>query len=209
MSLLEDGDTTACVQRHLGELAEATGSSPVEPVIQKLLARSVGRLQILCSSFLHQSYPRLTRPPLNLHKDELLSSVVERLIKALEKSRPTLVRQYFAMASQHIRWELNDLARRLDREGLQLEDLDSLAVAPNSSGSQLSQNARRILQAIEDLPEVEKEVFGLIRIQGMTQTEAAQIMGISPKTIQRRLNHGIFLLTEALSDLDPGGQSCD
>lgn len=209
MSPLEDTGTNASVQRYLGELAGATGSSPAERVIRNLLARSVGRLRLLCSTLLHQSYPRLMRPPLNLQNDELLSSVVERLIKALEKSRPTLVRQYFAMASQHIRWELNDLARRLDREGRQLEDLDSLAVAPDSSGSQLSQNAHRILQAIEDLPEMEKEVFSLIRIQGMTKAEAAQIMDISSKTIQRRLNHGIFLLTQALTDLDPGGQSCE
>ena len=204
-----DAGTTASVQRYLGELAEAQGSSLAEPIIRDLLARSVGRLHLLCSSLLHKSYLRLTRPPLNLQDEELLSSVVERLIKALEKSRPLLVRQYFALASQHIRWELNDLARRLDRGGLQVEALDSLAVAPDSSGSQLSQNARRILQAIEDLPELEKEVFSLIRIHGMTKTEAAQILGISPKTIQRRLNHGVFLLTEALTDLEPGGQSCE
>jgi RNA polymerase sigma-70 factor (ECF subfamily) len=29
-------------------------------------------------------------------------------------ARPTNVRQFFALANQHLRWELNDLARRLD-----------------------------------------------------------------------------------------------
>lgn len=207
MDPFADAGTTASVQRYLGELAEAQGSSLAEPIIRSLVARSVGRLHILCSSLLHQSYPRLMRPPLNLQDEELLSSVVERLIKALEKVRPTLVRQYFALVSQHIRWELNDLARRLDRGGLRVEPVDSLAVAPDSSGSELSQNAHRILQAIEDLPEIEKEVFSLIRIHGMSNSEAGQIMGVSPKTVQRRLNHAVFLLTEALSDLQPGRES--
>jgi DNA-directed RNA polymerase specialized sigma24 family protein len=34
-------------------------------------------------------------------------------------------------------------------------------------------DGRRILEAIENLPEDEREVFGLMCIQGMTQTEAA------------------------------------
>ena len=46
----------------------------------------------------------------------MLSSVVDRLLKALREVRPTTVRQFFALANQHMRWELNDLARRLDKE---------------------------------------------------------------------------------------------
>ena len=52
--------------------------------------------------------------PLNLQAEEMLSAVVERLLKALREARPATVRQFFALASQHMRWELNDMARRLD-----------------------------------------------------------------------------------------------
>ncbi len=206
---MDEAGTTAAVQHYLGELDGARGNSPADPIVRALLTRSVGRLQMLCASLLHQSYPRLTRPPLNLQADELLSAVVERLLKALEKARPQNVRQFFALANQHMRWELNDLARRLDKKAPDGELLDSLAVAPEASGSELSQNARRMLEAIEALPEIEKEVFSLVRIQGMTQTEAAEVMGVSLKTIQRRLNHSLLLLTETLSDLEPGKQSPD
>jgi len=195
--------TTAAVQQYLGELAGVHGDSFADPIIRGLLARAVGRLHMLCATLLHQSYPRLTQPPLNLQTEELLSSVVERLLKALEKVRPENVRQFFALANQHMRWELNDLARRLDQSVPDVELLDSLAVAPESSGSELSEGARRILKAIEDLPESEREVFSLVRIQGMTQAEAADVMGISLKTIQRRLNRSLFLLTEALSNQQP------
>jgi RNA polymerase sigma-70 factor (ECF subfamily) len=203
----EDAGTTAAVQQYLGELAGVRGDSSADPLVRALLARAVGRLHMLCATLLHRGYPRLTHPPLNLQAEELLSAVVERLLKALEKARPQNVRQFFALANQHIRWELNDLARRLDKNEPCVELMESFAVAPESSGSELSQNARRMLDAIENLPEIEREVFSLVRIQGMTQAEAADVMGVSLKTIQRRLNHGVFLLSETLADLEPGGQS--
>ncbi|HKI38337.1 MAG TPA: hypothetical protein VKA46_41190, partial [Gemmataceae bacterium] len=88
--------------------------SPVEPIVRALLDRAVHRLHLLCATLLHRSYPRLTHPPLNLQADELLGAVAERLLKALREARPRTVRQFFALANQHMRWELNDLARRLE-----------------------------------------------------------------------------------------------
>ena len=43
-----------------------------------------------------------------------------------------------------------------------------------------------------------------MRIQGMTQAEAAQLLGVSAVTVKRRLNRGLRLLTEQLGDLRPG-----
>jgi RNA polymerase sigma-70 factor (ECF subfamily) len=42
--------------------------------------------------------------------------VAERLLKALREARPRTVRQFLALANQHRRWELNDLARRLEEQ---------------------------------------------------------------------------------------------
>ena len=64
-----------------------------------------------------------------------------------------------------------------------------------------------MLEAIESLPDEEREVFDLIRIQGMPQTEAAVVLGIAVRTVQRRLNRSMLLLTEKLSDLDPAAGS--
>jgi hypothetical protein len=97
--------TTAAVQRYLDAL---TGDAPAEPIIRALLDRAVRRLRLLCANLLYRSYPRLAQPPLNLQPDELLSAVVERLLKALREARPGNVRQFFALANQHMRWELND-----------------------------------------------------------------------------------------------------
>jgi RNA polymerase sigma-70 factor (ECF subfamily) len=60
-----------------------------------------------------------------------------------------------------------------------------------------------MLEAIDRLPEGEREAFELVRIQGLTQAEAAQVLGVSTMTVNRRLNRGLQLLAEALDDLCP------
>lgn len=198
----EQGNTTAIVQEYVAQLAELPEGAPQNALLSELLGRAVGRLHLLCASVLYQRYPRLTQAPLNLQAEELLSAVVERLIKAMQKARPSGVRQFFALANQHMLWELNDLARRLDKEEPDFQLLESLAVAPESSGSELSASAHQMLQAIENLPDEEREVFSLIRIQEVTQAEAANILGVSVKTIQRRLNRGLLQLSQSLADTD-------
>jgi RNA polymerase sigma-70 factor (ECF subfamily) len=197
---MAEEQTTVAVQRFLDALA---GGLPAEPIIRALLERAVQRLQMLCTNLLYRSYPRLAQPPLNLLPDELLGGVVERLLKAMREVRPTTVRQFFALATQHMRWELNDLARRLD-ERPSSEPLHEEGVpAPDTSASGLSPDGRRMLGAIDQLPEEEREVFALVRIQGLTHPEAAEVLGVSPKTVQRRLNRSLVLLAEQLDDLKP------
>jgi RNA polymerase sigma factor (sigma-70 family) len=203
---MSETHTTAAVQHYLDELVRVPGDSPAEPIVRALLARAVQRLQLLCASLLYRSYPRLLRPPLNLQTDEVLGAVVERLLKAMRETRPSTVRQFFGLANQHIRWELNDLARRLDEQAPIVGLPNDLLPAPQSSDSGLSDNARRMLEAIEHLPEDEREVFSLVRIQGMSQVEVAALLGVSAKTIQRRLNRSVILLTERLADLGADGQ---
>jgi RNA polymerase sigma-70 factor (ECF subfamily) len=197
---MSDEHTTAVVQRYLDELAQ---DSPAEPIVRALLDRAVRRLHLLCATLLHRSYPRLAQPPLNLQADELLGAVAERLLKALREIRPQTVRQFFALANQHMRWELNDLARRLDEQPAAVELCEGLVPEPASSGSGLTPAGRRMLAAIGDLPEDEREAFDLVRVQGVTQVEAAQVLGVAVVTVKRRLNRGLRLLTEKLGDLRP------
>ena len=127
--------TTAVVQRYLDELG---GDSSAEPIVRALLDRAVRRLHLLCTALLRRSYPRLTQPPLNLQADELLGAVAERLLKAMREARPRSVRQFFALANQHMRWELNDLARRLDNEPTAVELHEGKLAMPVSSEAGLS-----------------------------------------------------------------------
>jgi RNA polymerase sigma-70 factor (ECF subfamily) len=198
---MNEEPTTAAIQRCLDALQ---GEAPAEPLIRELVDRAVGRLRLLCASLLQRSYPRLTQPPLNLQADELLGGVVAGLLQALQKVRPQTVRQFFALANQHMRWQLNDLARLLDERPRAAALAESgVAAPPSSLDTSLGQDARRMLAAIDGLPEDEREVFELVRIQGLSQIEVAGIVGVSVKTVQRRLNRARLLLAEELADLRP------
>jgi RNA polymerase sigma factor (sigma-70 family) len=199
-SAMSENHTTAAVQCYLDVLVEET---PADPLIRALLDRAVGRLEMLCGSMLFRSYPRLTRPPLNLQTDEVLGAVVERLLRALRAVRPRTVREFFALANRHISWELNDLARRLDEQPADVELREGLVPAPATSGSGLTPDARCILAAIDGLPADEREAFCLVRVQGLAQEEAAEVLGASIRTVQRRLNRAVWTLAKELDHLRP------
>src|SRR5262245_1122233 len=198
---MNEEPTTVIIQRYLDALPGDTGA---EPIIRELLERAAGRLRLLCGTLLHKSYSRLTRPPANLETDELLGGVVAGLLTALRKTRPPTVRRFFALANQHMRWQLNDLAQRLDERPAAAALAESgIADLPASAASGLSPDARRILEVIEGLPEDEREVFELVGIQGLTQAEAAKVLEVSVMTVNRRLNEARLLLAERLADLCP------
>jgi RNA polymerase sigma-70 factor (ECF subfamily) len=199
--------TTAVIQRYLDALP---GDTAAEPIVRELLERSAGRLRLLCATLLYKSYPRLTRPPANVETDELLGDVVAGLLTALRKIRPSTVRQFFALANQHMRWRLNDLAHLLDKQpGVGALAESGVAALPASRDSGLSPDARRILEVIEGLPKDEREVFELVGIQGLTHAEAATLVGVSQKTVQRRLHEARLLLAERLADLRPPAPPAD
>jgi RNA polymerase sigma-70 factor (ECF subfamily) len=164
---MHEEQTTVIIQRYLDAMP---GDTAAEPIVRELLEQAVRRLRLLCGTFLHKSYSRLTRPPVN----------------------------------QHMRWQLNDLARRLDaRPAAEALAETGVAAPPASTASGLSPDGLRMLAAIEGLPEDEREAFDLVGIQGLTQAEAAMIVGVSEKTVQRRVNRARLLLAERLADLRP------
>ena len=204
---MTEESTTAAIQRYLDALPDDTTA---EPIIRELLDRAVCRLRTLSAGMLYRKYPRLAQPPLNLEADELLGGVVAGLLTALRTVRPRTVRQFFALATQHMRWQLNDLARRLDeRPAPAVLTEGGAAAPPASSDSGLTPDCRRMLQATDSLPEDEREVFDLIRIQGLTYAETASVVGTSVATVQRRLSRGRLRLAQQLADLcpPPSGES--
>jgi RNA polymerase sigma-70 factor (ECF subfamily) len=102
----------------------------------------------------------------------------------------------FVLADQHRRRELNDLAGRLDSQPISVDLCEGLGPTPASSVPGLSPDGYRMLPAIGELPEDEREVFDLVRIQEKPHAEAAHVLGVSVVTVKRRLNRGLWLLAE-------------
>ena len=203
---MSEEHATAMVQRYVNELG---GDSPAEPIVRDLLDRAIRRLHLLCATLVHRSYPRLAQPPLNVQADELLGAMAERLLKALREARPRTVRQLFALANQHMRWELNDLARRLDEQQGAAELREELVPSPASSVSGLTADGLLMLRATDQLFEDQWEIFDLVGIQGLTQVEAAELLVVRAVTVKRRLSRGVWLLTDQLAELRPGGKPPD
>jgi RNA polymerase sigma factor (sigma-70 family) len=203
---VELAHTTIIVQRFLDDLDCAKGDAPDPALVRQLLGRAANRLHLLAGRLLYQSYPRLVKGPCNLRSEELLGAVVERMIKAMRSVRPRTVREFFALANQHLRWELNDIARRFDKETRPIELRESLVRWPVQSDEDdagESQQLRRILAAFDELPKDEREAFDLVRLQGLSTAEAAVVIGVSDKTVGRRLKRCLLLLTHHLADLAP------
>lgn len=203
---MSTASTTHAVQGLLDELA-ASGTVAGDGVVRDIIARSASRLHLLCARLLHHDYPRLTREPAYLDSEDVLGGVVERLIRAMSKERPTTVRGFFGLANQHIRWELNEMARQVDR-GKPVKPLKEFdpAARPDQAAPEETATLRTILDAIDGLPSTERETFEFVRIQGMTHAEAAAVLGVAEKTVQRRLRRAVLLLTDALRDLTPPGR---
>ncbi len=92
-----------------------------------------------------------------------------------------------------MRWELNDLARRLDARPVPAELPDSFPHAENDiDPSPVGPNLQRILAAIDSLPDDEREVFNLVKVQRMSGAEAAAVIGRAIKTVRRRLGRGLL-----------------
>ena len=198
---MHDQRTTASVQRYLIALA---GDDDPDPIVRALLGRAATRLRGLCTNMLRRQYPRLMRAPTNVQEEEMLSLLVERLLKAMRQVKPSTVRQFFALANQHLRWELNEFARQLARRPTLSPLTDDLAAAAPSEASTEAVSVNQMLEAIERLAEDHREVFSLVHIQGLTQAETADVLGVSTKTVQRRLQQSEIALAGELSGIVAG-----
>lgn len=186
-SVMDTEDTNVAIQGCLNRLARATEDSDARQIVLELVSVGAGRILLLCGSTLSRRYPRLANGPFNVQPDDLLGAVVERLIKAMRNVRPLHAREFFALAMKHIRWELNGLVRELDAQRHEPLPSDVTARDPEASDERFSPLGHRILQAIHGLAQSDQEIFNLVRLHGMTQRDAADVLGISERTVERRL----------------------
>jgi RNA polymerase sigma-70 factor (ECF subfamily) len=175
------------IQYCLNRLAGAANETDAQKLVRELLSVAAGPILSLCGTTLGRRYPRLAKGPFNVQPEDLLGAVAERLIKAMRNVRPAHVGEFFALTMKHIRWELNGLVRQLDAHRYEPLRSDVTARQPEPSDEQFSPLGYRVLEAIQGLEQSDQEIFSLVRLQGMTQRDAAEVLGMNEKTVQRRL----------------------
>jgi RNA polymerase sigma factor (sigma-70 family) len=58
-------------------------------------------------------------------------------------------------------------------------------------------------EAVDRLPEEERQVMDLLWYRGLTHAQAAEALGVATKTVQRRWASARLLIREALQDEQP------
>jgi RNA polymerase sigma-70 factor (ECF subfamily) len=177
----------------------------------ELIRHSCGRLEQLTRRML-RGFPGVQRWE---QTDDVLQGALLRLLRALKAVRPASVREFFGLANEQVRRELLDLARhyygpegpgaRHATRGAE-EDGEN----PLHERADLSHEPGGLAEwcelhrHIRELPEDEREAVGLLFYQGLTQAEAAAVLGVTVRTVQRRWQAALLKLHGILKGEWPG-----
>lgn len=161
-----------------------------------IIEHTCDRLRRLARQML-RGYPRVQRWA---QTDDVLQGALIRLHRSLAVVQPESVRHFYSLASTQIRRELIDLARHLDGPeshaahhhtdgGAAVERRTDERGQPESLDAWAAFHERA-----SQLPQAEHEVFALLWYEGLTQHEAADLLGVSLATLKRRWQSARILL---------------
>jgi RNA polymerase sigma-70 factor (ECF subfamily) len=147
--------------------------------------------------------------------DDVLQNALMRLYRALADVTPESLRHFYSLAALQIRRELRDLAKHyLGPEGQGTKYFTSESGIAGHRAPEARANDDQEPSTLEDwtefhaqverLPEPEREVFSLLWYQGLSQSEAAEVLGISLRTVKRRWQTGRLQLYQSLHGDGPG-----
>lgn len=163
----------------------------IQDCLDRMRAGEMGaRDQVIsyCQRRLHLLVRKMMRgfPNVKLWEEtsDVLQSVLLRLNSALQNIPLSTARDFLQLAAFHTRNVLIDLARHYrNRQPVAL--CDAVPTGHYSDPTNLMQWVI-FHEHLSDLPHDERVLFDLLYYEGLTQDEAAELLGISPKTLQRR-----------------------
>lgn len=179
--------------------------------LNELILLASKRLEILTRQML-RDYPRVHRWT---QTDDVLQNALMRLCRALESVEPADIQEFHRLAAMQIRRELIDLARHYSGPQNAAAHHESWAGDPGQvQRTPDDADATHDPAALADwsdfhtqvaaLPDDEREVFGLVFYHGMTQEDAAEVLGVAVRTIQRRWQNAMLSLHRARNGEAPG-----
>jgi RNA polymerase sigma-70 factor (ECF subfamily) len=174
------------------------------------LFRAVGqRLEHMARKMLHRF------PAVRARADtgDVLQGSLVRLLHTLRRVQPGSLRHFFNLAAVHVRRELLDLARHFRAVGL----------VPHPSGDPTTGSAGadalraavapgedddfdlwcRFHEAVERLPDDEREVLDLMFYHRWTQGQIAELLGVHERTVRRRWQSACLRLNEWVGEKLP------
>ena len=162
---------------------------------EAVIEHTCERLRKMTRSMLRKS-PKVRRFE---QTDDLLQDALVRLHRSLAEVKPTTAKEFYGLAATQIRRQLIDLARKhYGSEGMGINQvgdggvvLNQVALPPDSLT-----DWTEFHEQIDRLPDPEKEVVHLLWYEGLAQSEAAHLLGISLATLKRRWQSARLRLTD-------------
>lgn len=202
-------DSSANTSPLLAHIARLRAGDPT--ALNELIRLAGERLETLTRRML-RDFPRVRRWA---QTDDVLQNALIRLCRALEQVQPAGVREFYALATTQIRRELLDLARHYSGPENAAAHHESWAAEPgrehaSPDHSDLTNDPVEMTdwcefhEQVAALPDEEREVFGLIFYQGLTQEDAAAVLDVAVRTVQRRWQAALLHLHRARGGEAPG-----
>jgi RNA polymerase sigma-70 factor (ECF subfamily) len=191
--------TTLRLQRYLDRWHDGD-----EAARNELLAAACDRLSHLARKMLkaERRLLRWVRP------SDVFQNALLRLQRALQEVRPVSLLEFYRLAAVQIRRELIDLARHYyGPEGpaaREENEIRRVGPAPLPEPVDCRDEPSQLAcwcefhEQIEKLPEDQREVFDLVWYQGLTHAEAADLLHVCTKTVQRRWQAACLKLYQVL-----------
>jgi RNA polymerase sigma-70 factor (ECF subfamily) len=200
------GETTV-----IGELLDrlrAGDASAREGLLQAACAR-LGRL----ARRMLRDFPGVARWE---GTDDVLQNATLRLYRALKDATPESPRSFFNLAAVLVRRELIDLARH--HYGPHGMGANHESVGPTRDGSRPGYEGQtpetddpgRLIDwaefhgQVEALPDEQREVFNLVWYQGLTQADAAALLGVTERVVKWRWRAARLSLHKVMKGELPG-----
>jgi RNA polymerase sigma factor (sigma-70 family) len=200
-------DTSTIIQNWIDRLRTGDESARAE-----LLGCASDRLVRMARKML-KGYPGVARWE---EGDDIAQNALIRLDRALRAVAPPTARDFFRLAAAEVRRELTDLARHYygprglgtnhdsDAEvaGLSDDGVMRGLLAPDTTNDPGKLAAwGEFHRAVDSLGESERELFDLLWYHGLTQLDAARVLGVTERTVNSRWLVARVRLSESL-----GGQ---
>ncbi len=171
--------------------------------LEQLTASSEESMRRLASRMLSR-FPSVRRWE---ETDDVYQEAAVRLHRALHEVVPESVRHFHSLAALQIRRVLIDMARRYSRPHCFAANHDTNCGGPErwlneevDGGGQPEaislDDWADFHRLVEDLPEPLREVFDLLWYSGLRQEEAAELLGITVRSLERRWRNARILLSD-------------
>lgn len=187
---------TTQLQQFLDQLGQGNDKA----VFEKIVQHSNRRLYLLARRMLHR-HERVRRW---VETDDVLQNALIRLHRALAEVCPQSPREFYGLAAVQIRRELIDLARHyFGKRGLGANHHSNGGVLPENGDAdslepETLEDWERFHCAVDLLPGEQRQVVDLLWYEGLTQAQAAAVLGVSVATVKRRWQAARITLGEQL-----------